>query len=141
MALGERGAEPPDAAVRVAVQLGERAVERLEGRRNGPNGALVGGELDAAGEAELALDLLDRLARLVRDEALDERSEEALGDLGDGGGHAWTVAALESGVLEIGLFPLELVLLPSERVPLHIFEDRVQGADRRVPRRRERVRA
>jgi Lon protease-like protein len=27
-------------------------------------------------------------------------------------------------VAEIGLFPLELVLLPSERVPLHIFEDR-----------------
>jgi ATP-dependent Lon protease len=25
---------------------------------------------------------------------------------------------------EIGLFPLELVLLPTERVPLHIFEDR-----------------
>jgi Lon protease-like protein len=25
--------------------------------------------------------------------------------------------------VEIGLFPLELVLLPSERVPLHIFED------------------
>jgi Lon protease-like protein len=25
---------------------------------------------------------------------------------------------------EIGLFPLELVLLPRERVPLHIFEDR-----------------
>ena len=25
---------------------------------------------------------------------------------------------------EIGLFPLELVLVPSERVPLHIFEDR-----------------
>jgi Lon protease-like protein len=25
---------------------------------------------------------------------------------------------------EIGLFPLDLVLLPSERVPLHIFEDR-----------------
>src|SRR6516165_8744487 len=29
-----------------------------------------------------------------------------------------------SGVTEIGLFPLELVLLPSERVPLHIFEPR-----------------
>jgi Lon protease-like protein len=27
-------------------------------------------------------------------------------------------------VSEIGLFPLELVLLPNERVPLHIFEDR-----------------
>ncbi len=25
---------------------------------------------------------------------------------------------------EIGLFPLELVLLPGERIPLHIFEDR-----------------
>jgi Lon protease-like protein len=25
---------------------------------------------------------------------------------------------------EIGLFPLPLVLLPSERVPLHIFEER-----------------
>ena len=27
-------------------------------------------------------------------------------------------------VSEIGLFPLQLVLLPTERVPLHIFEDR-----------------
>jgi Lon protease-like protein len=27
---------------------------------------------------------------------------------------------------EIGLFPLSLVLLPSERVPLHIFEERYQ---------------
>lgn len=26
--------------------------------------------------------------------------------------------------MQIGLFPLELVLLPGERVPLHIFEDR-----------------
>nr|MBA2536404.1 ATP-dependent protease [Actinomycetota bacterium] len=25
---------------------------------------------------------------------------------------------------EIGLFPLELVLLPGERLPLHIFEER-----------------
>jgi ATP-dependent Lon protease len=38
---------------------------------------------------------------------------------------AWTVAAYSStAVAEIGLFPLELVLLPTERVPLHIFEDR-----------------
>jgi len=29
-----------------------------------------------------------------------------------------------AGVDEIGLFPLELVLLPTERVPLHIFEPR-----------------
>jgi len=26
--------------------------------------------------------------------------------------------------VEIGLFPLDLVLLPTERVPLHIFEER-----------------
>ena len=29
-----------------------------------------------------------------------------------------------SGVSEIGLFPLPLVLLPTERIPLHIFEER-----------------
>ena len=28
------------------------------------------------------------------------------------------------GVPELGLFPLGLVLLPSERIPLHIFEPR-----------------
>src|SRR6476619_38938 len=32
--------------------------------------------------------------------------------------------AYGSRVPEIGLFPLGLVLLPTERVPLHIFEDR-----------------
>jgi ATP-dependent Lon protease len=38
---------------------------------------------------------------------------------------AWTVATYSfRAVPEIGLFPLELVLLPTERVPLHIFEDR-----------------
>ena len=39
---------------------------------------------------------------------------------------------------EIGLFPLELVLLPGERVPLHIFEERYKELigeclDRKVP--------
>jgi len=29
-------------------------------------------------------------------------------------------------VTELGLFPLSLVLLPSERIPLHIFEERYQ---------------
>ena len=27
---------------------------------------------------------------------------------------------------ELGLFPLGIVLLPSEQIPLHIFEDRYQ---------------
>ena len=35
------------------------------------------------------------------------------------------------------LFPLGLVLLPHERIPLHIFEDRYRLDDRRVPRRRD----
>ena len=35
----------------------------------------------------------------------------------------WTVTTLWV-VAEIGLFPLDMVLLPSERVPLHIFEPR-----------------
>ena len=28
---------------------------------------------------------------------------------------------------EIGLFPLGMVLLPTERVPLHIFEERTRS--------------
>ena len=36
---------------------------------------------------------------------------------------------------EIGLFPLNLVLVPGEQAPLHIFEAALPGADRRVPDR------
>src|ERR671910_605014 len=41
---------------------------------------------------------------------------------------------------ELGLFPLGIVLLPSEQIPLHIFEDRYQelieltGAEVQEPR-------
>jgi ATP-dependent Lon protease len=38
--------------------------------------------------------------------------------------HCWPGHYSSDAVPEIGLFPLELVLLPTERVPLHIFEDR-----------------
>src|SRR5918999_3401259 len=31
-----------------------------------------------------------------------------------------------SGMSELGLFPLGVVLLPTEQIPLHIFEDRYQ---------------
>jgi len=39
---------------------------------------------------------------------------------------------------EIGLFPLQLVLLPTEQVPLHIFEPRYreligQAVEARIP--------
>src|SRR5262249_15481307 len=123
--LRERRAQPPGAAVGVAVQLGDAAGERVERRRKGAERALVRGELDAALETELALHLLDRLARLVRNEALHGGPEEALCDARDGRGHGPDCSRLLfRRMAEIGLFPLELVLLPSERVPLHIFEDR-----------------
>ena len=55
------------AAVRVAVQLplDARAIAS-SAAGNGGNGPFVRGELDDALEPELALDVLDRLARLVR---------------------------------------------------------------------------
>ena len=95
VALGERRAQPPGAAVRVAVQLARRrAASASSAAGNGPNGPSFDASLTTALEPELALHLLDRLAGLVRDEPLDGRPEEAVGDLGDGRGHARTVAAL-----------------------------------------------
>ncbi len=42
-----------------------------------------------------------------------------------GHGALWAfVATTTIGMTELGLFPLPLVLLPSEHVPLHIFEER-----------------
>ena len=38
--------------------------------------------------------------------------------------HKLRASESDGGQKEIGLFPLELVLLPTERVPLHIFEER-----------------
>jgi hypothetical protein len=79
--VGERRAEPVGAAVGVAVQLAGGALERLERGWNRPVGPLVRGELDDPLQAELALDLLDRLARFVGDDSADRRREEAVGDL------------------------------------------------------------
>ena len=66
--LGERLDEAPGASVGVAVELGKATLECLEGSREGPELPLVGGQLHHPLEAELALDLFDGLARLVRNE-------------------------------------------------------------------------
>jgi hypothetical protein len=66
MALGEHDAKPPTAAVGISIQLAACALERLERRRERPERALVRRELDDPLQAELALYLLDRLPRLVR---------------------------------------------------------------------------
>src|SRR5207247_390377 len=68
-------------AVGVAVQLAGAALDRLARLRQRAEGALVRRQLDDALEPELALDLLDRLARLVRDEIVEGRLEEAVRDL------------------------------------------------------------
>ena len=67
----ERADQQIGAPVRVVVQLGQAALDRLDCLRERPEVALVGAELDDAVEAELALDLLDRLAGLVGDEAVE----------------------------------------------------------------------
>ena len=115
MLLGEGVDEPPAAAVRVAVQAGRAELERLERRGEGAELALVGGELDHPLEAQLALNLLDGLARLVRDEPCERGPGQVTG-------HAETLTCRPMD--EIGLFPLNLVLVPGEQAPLHIFEPR-----------------
>src|SRR5207237_5432511 len=82
MPLGEGGAQAVPAAVRVAVQLVAGPRERLARGRERAERPLVRGELDDTLEPELALDLLYRLPRLVRDEVGERPAEEALLDLG-----------------------------------------------------------
>src|SRR4051794_12164051 len=77
VAFGERDAQRVRAAVGIAVQLVCLALERLERRRKRPVRSFVRRELDHAVEAKLALHLLDRLARLVRDELGDRTAEKS----------------------------------------------------------------
>ncbi len=77
VALGDRVAEVERAAVGVAVERRGAPLERLERRRERAPRPLVRGELDDALEPELALHLLLRLPRLVRDEPVEGGAEEA----------------------------------------------------------------
>src|SRR5205814_3194076 len=74
----ERLPQQVAAAVRVSVQFGEPALHRLDRRGKRSERAFVGRELDDACEPELALHLLDRLARLVRNELGDRPPKDAL---------------------------------------------------------------
>src|SRR3989442_7962223 len=64
--LGERLAQVEAAAVRVAVEVVERREDRLLHAVGWRQRVLVRRELDRVVDPELALQLLDRLARLVR---------------------------------------------------------------------------
>ena len=81
MALGERAAKVERAAVGIAVEPAGAPLHRLQrGRERAPR-ALVRRELDDAIEAELALDLLLRLPRLVRNQAVECGAEERHGQV------------------------------------------------------------
>ena len=61
-----------------------------DGRMYGER-ALVGGELDDALEPELALDVLDRLPRLVGRELVDRRADERPARIRDASAHGRTL--------------------------------------------------
>src|SRR5712691_3486153 len=81
MSFGECDAEAVGPTVRIAVQLAGRALQRLERLWEGPERPFVRGELDDTFEAELTLNLFDRLARLVGDDSCKRGPEEAGGNV------------------------------------------------------------
>ena len=85
--LGESVPQMERAAVGIAVERAGVALHGLERSRKRAPGPLVRGELDDALEPELALYLLLRLARLVRNEPVESRTKEPHGPLllDDGG--------------------------------------------------------
>src|SRR5438094_108638 len=81
MSFGECDPKAVRPTVRIAVQVAGRALQRLERLWEGPERPFVRGELDNAFEAELSLNLFDRLARLVGDDPCERGPEEAGGNL------------------------------------------------------------
>ena len=83
MAPGECVAQVEAAAVGIAVQLAECGRDGLLDALRGRQRVLVGGELDGVLDAQLALELLDGLPRLIRGDAEDV----VVGERFPGGGH------------------------------------------------------
>ena len=79
VAFGERCPQTVRAPVRVAVQVTGGALQCLERLRERPERSFVRGEFDHALEPELALNLFDRLARLVGDDPCELGPQEADG--------------------------------------------------------------
>ena len=103
----------------VAQRLGERVVHEpvLVDERQAVEARALHDDLEMVAAAGAVLDV--ELVR-VRKRAAQQRFEAL-----DGHGHHGTGAVVPLAAMEeIGLFPLGIVLLPTERVPLHIFEPR-----------------
>src|SRR5207244_2490685 len=79
----------PCRAVGIAMEIGQRATDRGERLRRGPERVLVRRDLDRVADAELALELLDRLPGRVRGERPDPFGDEQL--------HQPPVAAVAAG--------------------------------------------
>ena len=114
VALRQRLAQAHPAAVGIAVQLAGRGLERGHRRGQRTERSLVRGELDDPLETELRLQLAHRplgAVGLDRSQGVAQR-------------HACSLRAMPDLLERFPLFPLGLVLLPGEVVPLHIFEER-----------------
>ena len=119
--LGERPAQAVDAAVRVAVQLRQR---RARAPRAPPGTARTGPSFDASLTTRSSPS-----SRCTSSTGLPGSygtSSSSAGRKKDREPDELRSAHVEPALAvdEIGLFPLELVLLPGEQVPLHIFEPR-----------------
>src|SRR5262249_1149495 len=79
--LRQAGTQPVTASVRVAVEVRDAGAKHLERCWKRAEWAFVRRELDDPLETELALHLLDRLARLVRDERCQRLSQKSRRDL------------------------------------------------------------
>src|SRR5262249_48855668 len=75
-AVGDGAAPAVGAPVGVAVGARQGGLRRLDPERRWSERVLIGGELDRAVDAELALQLLDGLARLVRNDFFDVRRNQ-----------------------------------------------------------------
>src|SRR5581483_8090421 len=145
--LGERGVQAEGAAVRVAVQVARRALHRLGRSRERAERALVRGQLDHALEPELALHVLDRLARLVRRQRVDARPKERVAEIGEPAASSLFHAATLPGVLPQvdtapsdgarrgapGLLPTASLVGIGARVCAGFVQERRRRARRRLP--------
>ena len=103
--LSESSAQSVRASVRVPVELGREPRQGVESLRKRAVWALVRSELDHTLEAELALDLLDRLARLVGHEVSHRGLEETVGDLGQRGHGGNSIQCVAGSTLPAPFLP------------------------------------
>jgi Lon protease-like protein len=112
--LRESRTQALPAPVRIAVQLPRGSLERGDRCGQRAERTLVRGELDHAFETELSLELAHRALRPIGLHLSQNLAQR----------HAGSLGRVPDLIERFPLFPLGIVLLPGEAVPLHIFEPR-----------------